>query len=67
MSKGIPSKEIEWTIIHTLSDETFIITSNKDRTFYYLYERCGENHRKIARSKNPNDFDKLIFKGDGKI
>jgi len=63
----IPSKEIQWTAYAKPIDEsgayetTHIVTSNPERTLYYLYEVVKGGFEKISKSKNPNDFDEIVF------
>lgn len=65
MVNKIPGKEIQWTEYRKFKDEqsypTHIVTSNPERTLYYLYQIMEGGYEKIAKSKNPNDFDNIVF------
>ena len=60
MSGGIkiPSSETAWVEYYNLKKELrFIVTSNKNRDFYYLYECKPEGITKLGKSKSPLDLE----------
>lgn len=65
MITKIPAKEIPWTLYcKTEGDEyreSHVVTSNQERTWYYLYEIVKGGYEKVTKSKNPNDFDAIVF------
>lgn len=56
----IKNNEILWVTHEQNKIPKFCITSNKDRTKYYLYQICGNNYKKIKTSQEP-DFDDYII------
>lgn len=68
--KSIPKSELEWEI-HSLADGTPVweITSNKDRTMYYIYSRPKRGgYVKKGKAKSPRQLyaigDKLQAIGE---
>ena len=47
-------------VTYTVQDEKYFITSNADRTTYYLYHQMDGKTEKIARAKSPVDLEKRI-------
>ena len=54
----IPKSEKSWTLIRAKTKE-YLITSNLDRTIYYLYEIIDKKYLKIGKGKTPYDLDKF--------
>ena len=61
MKIKIPKNETLW-VIHTLTGiEKYVITSNKERSAYFLYEVNSDGTlNKICKGNAPTDFDKKI-------
>lgn len=59
--KNIPSKEIRW--VSGIKDGVvrYVITSNPERTKYNLWELVDGGYIKVASSKTPSEFDKIMF------
>jgi hypothetical protein len=57
----IPSSETKW--VNCIGQGfRYVVTSNKERTLYYLYKEVDGILSKIAKNKNPTEFDKIIWK-----
>lgn len=61
MKLKIPKNETLW-VTHTLNGiEKYVITSNKERSAYFLYEVNSDGTlNKICKGNAPTDFDKKI-------
>ena len=61
MKLKIPKNEKLW-VTHTLNGiEKYVITSNKERSAYFLYEVNSDGTlNKICKGDAPTDFDKKI-------
>lgn len=61
MKLKIPKNETLW-VTHTLNGiEKYVITSNKERSTYFLYEVNSDGTlNKICKGNAPTDFDKKI-------
>lgn len=60
--KALPAKEIRWVSGVVDGVERYVITSNPERTKYYLWEKVDDGFIKIATSKTPIEFEKIMFK-----
>lgn len=60
----IPSKEIVWMTYVTESKAKYKISSNAERTLYYLYKEVDNGVIKIAKGKAPPDLYEIIERGD---
>ena len=60
----LPAKEISWVRSISPDGETFLITSNQERTQYYLYKMIDSGFQKMAKTQNPNEFDQIIYPGE---
>lgn len=60
--KGIKSGEIRWeSYVGKNGEITHTVTSNKERTLYYLYEvKNGVATKTAHKSRNPNDLEKFV-------
>ena len=47
-------------VTYVLQNEEYVITSNSDRTAYFLYHRKNGKEEKVARAKSPVDLEKRI-------
>ena len=56
----IPSNEKLWLTITSESNKTYIVTSNKDRSTYFLYLVNEDKLEKVGKGKNPPELEKLI-------
>ena len=56
----IPSNEKLWLTITSESNKTYIVTSNKDRSTYFLYLVNEDKLEKVGKGKNPPEVEKLI-------
>lgn len=53
-----PKGETIWVTHHDAQgDVKYIVTSNKDRTSYYLYRLVGGELQKLGRGKNPAELE----------
>ena len=59
--KKIPETETIWVKSINNKDEYFI-TSDIQRTEYYLYIATPDGYKRISIDKTPADFDRIIFK-----
>jgi hypothetical protein len=53
----IPKSEKSWTLIRYKSNE-YVITSNLDRTTYFIYKIIDGKFLKLGKGKTPYDLDK---------
>ena len=60
----IPSKEIVWMTYVTESKAKYRISSNAERTLYYLYKEVDNGVIKIAKGKAPPDLYEVIERDD---
>ena len=61
MKIKIPKNEILWVTHLSNGIEKYIITSSKDRAYYFLYEVNSDGTlNKICKGDAPTDFDKKI-------
>lgn len=59
--KGIKSGEIRWVSYLKDGKITHTVTSNKERTLFYLYEvKNGVATKTAHKSRNPNDLEKFV-------
>lgn len=58
-----PGKEILWEVITCDKNKRFIITSNENRTKYYLYQVLdnGSLSKRKAHAKNPVDLQCIVL------
>lgn len=60
MANEISKSELRWVgIFDTKGKRKYTITSNKDRTLYYIYD---ENNNKLGKSKSPVELEKKYVK-----
>lgn len=52
----IPSNEIKWETIKNETGDMFIVTSNKERTLYYIYSVVDDKLEKLGKAKSPPDL-----------
>ena len=52
MAIKIPSNEIKWETIKNETGDMFIVTSNKERTMYYIYSVVDDKLEKLGKAKN---------------
>ena len=64
MSK-LPSSEILWETITNENGDVFIVTSNKERSLYYIYSFDGKEYTKIDKAKTPPELMKHVSKKRG--
>ena len=64
MSK-LPSTEIKWETIANENGDVFIVTSNKERSIYYIYSFDGTEYKKIDKAKTPPELMKHVYKKRG--
>lgn len=56
-----PKNEIIWVTYWTNNQPTFVITSTRNRDYYYLYRVVNiELVKTKHKSKNPTDLEKYI-------
>ena len=60
----IPKNEILWETITSKSGKTYIVTSNKERSTYFLYLVNNDSITKVTKGSTPPDLMKHIDKGD---
>lgn len=58
-----PKGERIWITHCAMGGEPRYITTSKDndRTWYFLYEIKDDKVVRISKSRNPNDFDKIVY------
>lgn len=62
---AIKNNEILWVTYTVNNENIYCITSNKDRTYYYLYEYKNNDFLKTeCKSDNPIELEKLICNKD---
>lgn len=54
----LPSSEILWETIIRENGDKYVITSNKERTLYYIYSFDGKEYTKIDKAKTPPELMK---------
>ncbi len=54
----LPSAEIKWETITNENGDVFIVTSNKERSLYYIYSFDGKEYTKIDKAKTPPELMK---------
>lgn len=62
---NIPKTQIMWTEYHNSKGEIIgYLTSNKDRTTYFIYSYKKGSYELLGKGKSPNDLEKKykIFK-----
>lgn len=64
MSK-LPSYEILWETIIRENGDQYVVTSNKERTLYYIYFFNGAEYKKIDKAKTPPELMKHVSKKRG--
>lgn len=58
----IPKAEIQWTQYQKEgSVATHIMTSNEQRTLYYLYEIKGNDYIKLGKAKTPLELEEKFL------
>lgn len=58
----IPKRERVWINYPVYEVVKYICTSKEmDRALYFLYRVEGDRLKKISKSSNPADFDKIVF------
>jgi restriction endonuclease S subunit len=60
----IPKNETLWETITSKSGKTYIVTSNKERSTYFLYLVSDNSISKVAKGSTPPDLMKHIDKED---
>ena len=54
----LPSSETKWETITNENGDVFIVTSNKERSLYYIYSFDGEEYTKIDKARTPPELMK---------
>lgn len=54
----LPDNQMLWVTVKTESNNKYYITSNKDRSLYYLYQDKNDTIVQIAKSVSPLAFEK---------
>ena len=60
MKVKIPKGEEDWTYYNGYPNGAFVLTSNKDRSLYYLYKNEDGILTKVGKNKNPNSLESLM-------
>lgn len=58
----LPSSEILWETIIRENGDQYVVTSNKERTLYYIYSFDGKEYTKIDKAKTPPELMKHTIK-----
>ena len=58
----LPSSETKLETITNENGDVFIVTSNKERTLYYIYSFDGKEYTKIDKAKTPPELMKHTIK-----
>lgn len=61
----LPGSEILWETIIRENGDQYFVTSNKERSLYYIYSFDGSDCRKIDKAKTPPELMKHVFKKGG--
>lgn len=61
----LPSSEILWETIIRENGDQYVITSNRERSLYYIYSFDGKEYTKIDKAKTPPDLMKHVSKKRG--
>lgn len=56
----LPSSEILWETITNENGDRFVVTSNKERSLYYIYSVDDKEYTKIDKAKTPPELMKHI-------
>lgn len=62
----LPSSEILWETIIRENGDQYAVTSNKERSLYYIYSFDGKEYTKIDKAKTPPELMKHVSKKRGK-
>lgn len=60
MKVKIPKSEEDWIYYNSYPNGNFVLTSNKDRSLYYLYKNEDGILTKVGKNKNPNSLESLM-------
>lgn len=60
ITNGISKTEKIWVTYQTDDGDTYYITSNRDRSMYFLYKRDEDKVVKLGKSKNPKSLEETI-------
>ena len=56
----IPSNETLWETITTAKEDIYFVTSNRDRSTYFLYRQIDSGVEKVAKAPVPPELIKYI-------
>lgn len=59
--KEIPAKETVWVRCRSPNGEEYLITSNQERSTYFLYKTTKDGVERIAKDRTPSSFDTIIY------
>lgn len=57
----LPAKDISWVHCTDREDCEWVITSNPDRSLYYLYRFVPGGYELMTKGKSPMDFYDLVY------
>lgn len=58
---ALPTKELAWVRMKTLSGDVFILTATQERTTYTLYQVVADGFQRIAKSTSPKELDAIVY------